>query len=191
MRRIQQETGIRRETAGAYLKAAGVAIGSPGGWGRRRPAKPANEGSPQLRPGFGARPEPYCQRVRTAFRLHRTLAQQRPERQGHLPGLGRRPRLHRPLPEREALRPPTARTAVPAGLPGDRHAARRGSTGRLRRRPHGARSTNGPLSARGSSSSRSATAARPSGCSPFTPALASGPNCTSKPSGDWAASRAR
>jgi len=43
LRRIQQETGIRRETAGAYLKAAGVAIRAPGGWGRRVPAKPANE----------------------------------------------------------------------------------------------------------------------------------------------------
>ena len=37
LRRIQQETGIRRETAGAYLKAAGVAIRAPGGWGRRSP----------------------------------------------------------------------------------------------------------------------------------------------------------
>jgi len=46
LRRIQQETGIRRETAGAYLKAAGVAVRSPGGWGRRAPAKPANEVSP-------------------------------------------------------------------------------------------------------------------------------------------------
>ena len=46
LRRIQQETGIRRETAGAYLKAAGVAVRSPGGWGRREPAKPANEVSP-------------------------------------------------------------------------------------------------------------------------------------------------
>jgi transposase len=46
LRRIQQETGIRRETAGAYLKAAGVAIRTPGGWGRRAPAKPANEVSP-------------------------------------------------------------------------------------------------------------------------------------------------
>jgi transposase len=46
LRRIQQETGIRRETAGAYLKAAGVAIRAPGGWGRRVPAKPANEVSP-------------------------------------------------------------------------------------------------------------------------------------------------
>jgi hypothetical protein len=34
---------VRRETAGAYLKAAGIAVRQPGGWGRRRaPAKPAN-----------------------------------------------------------------------------------------------------------------------------------------------------
>src|SRR5215831_3815962 len=46
LRRIQQETGIRRETAGVYLKAAGIAIRAPGGWGRRAPAKPANEVSP-------------------------------------------------------------------------------------------------------------------------------------------------
>lgn len=42
LRRIEQETGVRRETAGAYLKAAGVAVRTPGGWGRRKPAKPAN-----------------------------------------------------------------------------------------------------------------------------------------------------
>ena len=29
LRRIQQETGIRRETAGAYVKAAGIAIRAP------------------------------------------------------------------------------------------------------------------------------------------------------------------
>ena len=46
LRRIEKETGVRRETAGAYLKAAGVAIRPPGGWGRRSPAKPANEVSP-------------------------------------------------------------------------------------------------------------------------------------------------
>jgi transposase len=38
LRRIQQATRIRRETASAYLKAAGIAAG----WGRRA-AKPANE----------------------------------------------------------------------------------------------------------------------------------------------------
>jgi transposase len=46
LRRIQEETGIRRETAGAYLKAAGIGIRAPGGWGRRGPAKPANAVSP-------------------------------------------------------------------------------------------------------------------------------------------------
>jgi hypothetical protein len=34
---------VRRETAGAYLKAAGIGVRPPGGWGRRAPAKPANE----------------------------------------------------------------------------------------------------------------------------------------------------
>jgi hypothetical protein len=42
LRRIQQATGIRRETAGAYLKAAGIAVRPPSGWGRCEP-KPANE----------------------------------------------------------------------------------------------------------------------------------------------------
>jgi hypothetical protein len=44
LRRIQQETGERRETASAHLKAAGIAVRPPGGWGKRQPsAKPANE----------------------------------------------------------------------------------------------------------------------------------------------------
>src|SRR5215468_1980532 len=40
LRRIEQETGVRRETAGAYLKAAGIAVHSPG-WRRRSSSKPA------------------------------------------------------------------------------------------------------------------------------------------------------
>jgi transposase len=43
LRRIEQETGVRRETASAYLKTAGIAVRPPGAWGRRPPAKPANE----------------------------------------------------------------------------------------------------------------------------------------------------
>src|SRR5256884_7508711 len=43
LRRIEQATGVRRETAGADLKAAGIAVRPPAGWGRRAPAKPANE----------------------------------------------------------------------------------------------------------------------------------------------------
>jgi transposase len=42
LRRIQQATRIRRETASVYLKAAGIAVRPPSGWGRRAP-KPANE----------------------------------------------------------------------------------------------------------------------------------------------------
>jgi hypothetical protein len=42
LRQIQKTTRIRRETASQYLKAAGIAVRSPGSWGRRA-AKPANE----------------------------------------------------------------------------------------------------------------------------------------------------
>jgi hypothetical protein len=41
LRRIEQETGVRRETAGGYLKASGIAVGRPGGWRRKTGAKPA------------------------------------------------------------------------------------------------------------------------------------------------------
>ena len=33
LRRIQTETGVHRETASAYLKAAGIEIRPPGRWG--------------------------------------------------------------------------------------------------------------------------------------------------------------
>ena len=34
LRPIQEESGVRRETAGAYLKSAGIAIRPPGRWQR-------------------------------------------------------------------------------------------------------------------------------------------------------------
>ena len=43
LRRIEAAVHIRRETIGGYLRAAGIAVRAPGGWGRRAPAKPANE----------------------------------------------------------------------------------------------------------------------------------------------------
>ena len=55
LRRIQKETKVRRETAAAYLKAAGITVRLPGAWGRRRPAKPANEVSPDSGPA-GSKP---------------------------------------------------------------------------------------------------------------------------------------
>jgi transposase len=42
LRRIEQATGVRRETAGGYLRLAEIALRSPGGWGRK-PPKPAKE----------------------------------------------------------------------------------------------------------------------------------------------------
>ena len=42
LRRIEKAAHLRRETAGAYLRAAGIAVRPPGGWGRSA-AKPAIE----------------------------------------------------------------------------------------------------------------------------------------------------
>jgi len=50
LRRIQKATRIRRETAAAYLKAAGIPVRPPGAWGKRSPAKTVPE------PSAGAKP---------------------------------------------------------------------------------------------------------------------------------------
>ena len=42
LRRIEAATGVRRETAGSYLKAAGLVVRPPGRWGHP-PARPARE----------------------------------------------------------------------------------------------------------------------------------------------------
>jgi hypothetical protein len=41
LRRIEQATGVRRETAGDYLRVAGIALRRPSGWGRQGPSEPA------------------------------------------------------------------------------------------------------------------------------------------------------
>ena len=41
LRQIEAATGVRRETAGGYLRSAGIALRMPGGWGRKPPAKAA------------------------------------------------------------------------------------------------------------------------------------------------------
>jgi len=43
LRQIEKGTGVRRETAGGYLRAAGIGLRPPGGWGKKAPPKPANE----------------------------------------------------------------------------------------------------------------------------------------------------
>jgi transposase len=54
LRRIEEETGVRRETASGYLKAAGVPVRPPRGWGRLPPSNPANGASTD--PGAAANP---------------------------------------------------------------------------------------------------------------------------------------
>jgi transposase len=41
LRRIEEATGVRRETASRYLRAAGISIRLPGAWGRGRPTPKA------------------------------------------------------------------------------------------------------------------------------------------------------
>ena len=55
LRRIEAATGVRRETAGEYLRAAGLAVRAPGGWGRRPLPKPAKQVSTDAA-GDGAAP---------------------------------------------------------------------------------------------------------------------------------------
>jgi transposase len=60
LRRIEGATGVRRETASAYLRVAGISLRPPGGWGRT-PAKPAIEVStdpPADNPTAEAKPQP-------------------------------------------------------------------------------------------------------------------------------------
>src|ERR1043165_3653128 len=42
LRRIEKATGVRRETAGGYLRAANIPVRPPGAWGKRPAGKPAN-----------------------------------------------------------------------------------------------------------------------------------------------------
>jgi hypothetical protein len=55
LRRIQKTTGVRRETAAAYLREAGVAVRPPGLWGHRSPVA---DFPPATAPGVAAGPPP-------------------------------------------------------------------------------------------------------------------------------------
>ena len=54
--RIEEETGVRRETASLYLRAAAIVVRRPGGRPRTWPPKPAttNEVPTDLGPADGA-----------------------------------------------------------------------------------------------------------------------------------------
>lgn len=73
LRRIEEVTGVRRETASAYLRTAGVAVRLPG-WGRPAPAKPAIPVTPDFigpfspKPGASSDPSPPSASVCAAYR---------------------------------------------------------------------------------------------------------------------------
>jgi transposase len=59
LRRIEQATGVRRETAGCYLRSVGIALRTPGGWGRKAPpqsASLATTGSDGAKSGTDSKP---------------------------------------------------------------------------------------------------------------------------------------
>jgi len=142
LRRIEHVTGVRRETASGYFKAAGIAIRAPRR--RRPPAKPASEVStdfgagasvitfppwplPTRRAPSASACEPYRELIELATRS-------RAQRDGDLAGPRRSARLSRALRERAALRG-EARPASAGRAPGHRDHAGRRSAGRLWRRP--------------------------------------------------------
>ncbi len=79
LRRIEAAIHIRRETIGGYLRAAGIPVRSAGGWGRRGPAKPANEVITDSGAGSGtiSGPQPHSGRNRStsACELYSELIQ--------------------------------------------------------------------------------------------------------------------
>src|SRR5512140_609034 len=56
LRRIEEETGIRRETVSAYLKAAGIAVRRQRG--RRLPAKPTSQVTTDSKPASRVTTDP-------------------------------------------------------------------------------------------------------------------------------------
>jgi len=74
---------VRRETASAYLKAAGIVVRLPRFWGKRVPAKPANEVTPdreakpakEVTPDFIAPFSP-TPAIRSACEAYRELIEQ-------------------------------------------------------------------------------------------------------------------
>ena len=82
LRRIEEATGVRRETAGGYLRLAGIALRRPGGWGHGSPSKPAIEvttGFLGSKPALSSKP---AIEVTTGFLLAKTPSEPTDKRSG-------------------------------------------------------------------------------------------------------------
>ena len=97
LRRIEAATGVRRETAGGYLRSAGIALRAPGGWGRKSPAKAASSVTTDP---FGEEAAKPANEVITGFSGFRPADNSKPANEvitGFLPGVT--------LPEQAGKRP--------------------------------------------------------------------------------------
>jgi len=134
LRRIEQATGVRRETAGDYLRSAGIVVRPPGTWGPKSLSKaatlvispaltiqnrPTNQsghfGDHRLFVGKSASETDWqaiCGCQRSVPRDDRAGAVTGPQRDGYLPGSGRRARVSRWLPERQAFRAQAAWSGI-------------------------------------------------------------------------------
>src|SRR5580704_15093187 len=70
LRRIEEATKIRRETAAGYLKAAGIAIRKPGGWGKQ----PAPDAKPAI--GMTTDSGPTINKTASACEPYRALIEE-------------------------------------------------------------------------------------------------------------------
>ena len=148
---------MRRETASAYLKAAGLAVRPAGRWGHRA-AKPAIEVSTDpVAPAAVASPSPLSVAAPAAARARRQRLRAVPRADRARPSAAaatpwRSGRTSSTITASPRSTPACAASCVtlrgPAagrGAPGDRHRARRRRPGRLRRRPDGAASGHGQV----------------------------------------------
>src|SRR5205807_1780955 len=150
LRHIEEATGVRRETASVYLKAAGVAVCLPG-WGRRAPAKPAIV-TPDFfapfsqKPDAPSAPSPPSASVCEEYRelIEQGLARGRNGKALARPGVG--PRLRGRLSGGEALCAQASWTATSGSRRHHPHRTRRRSASRLRQWSDGARSENRQVS---------------------------------------------
>ncbi len=153
LRRIEQATGVRRETASAYLKSAGVVVCLPG-WGHRAPSKPAIEVTTDpdaSKPAIGVTTD-FGQPISPAIDNHRATSACEPYRDLIERGLGRGRNamaiwqdlvsdqgLCWKLPDGEALRSQASRPSASRSGRHHSHRPRRRGTGRLRQWSDGAR----------------------------------------------------
>jgi hypothetical protein len=164
-RRIERATGVRRETAGAYLKAAGLAVQAPGRWGHpaAKPAIEVSTDSGALPPGISSLLSAVAPPGRAPAAS--ACARPRPRRHGDLARPRRRSRVSCPVRQRPPFCPHAAGAAACRSAPGDRDRPRGRRPGRTMATARwGGIRTRASTAGRGCSSSPWGIAARASAC---------------------------